>query len=138
MPIHDWTKVIAAVFHDFHQTWLVEIKRALNDGLLPSPYYALAEQVAGEYGPDVLALEGPRMATKPPKCMTIRDRFPVAGWRLRYALSTVGFTVRLKPINTRIKPVPFPFAAAAITVWWRRSKLSPPAIRAVEGPFGNS
>ena len=31
----------------------------LNRGLLPKGYYALAEQIAGGLGPDVLALEGP-------------------------------------------------------------------------------
>ena len=59
MPIHDWTKVGAGIFHDFHQTWIIEIKRALNAGLLPAGYYALAEQIAGGLGLDVLALEAP-------------------------------------------------------------------------------
>ena len=35
------------------------MKRALNAGILPPDHYALAEQVAGEYGPDVLTLESP-------------------------------------------------------------------------------
>lgn len=59
MPVHDWTKVDAGIFHDFHHAWIEEIKRALNRGLLPSDYYALAEQVAGRFGPDVLALQRP-------------------------------------------------------------------------------
>jgi hypothetical protein len=59
MPIHDWTKVNAGTFHDFHQTWIVEIKRALNAGCLPAGFYAMAEQIAGGLGPDVLTLEGP-------------------------------------------------------------------------------
>jgi hypothetical protein len=57
MPVHDWSKVDAGVFHDFHTAWLVEIRNALNGGLLPSGYYALAEQAAGIIGPDVLTLE---------------------------------------------------------------------------------
>jgi hypothetical protein len=57
MPVHDWTKVDAGVFHDFHTAWLVEIRNALNGGLLPESYYALAEQAAGLIGPDVLTLE---------------------------------------------------------------------------------
>lgn len=57
MPIHDWTKVIAGVFHDFHHEWISTLKRALNSGILPPDYYALAEQVAGGLGPDILALE---------------------------------------------------------------------------------
>lgn len=59
MPVHDWTRVEAGIFHDFHHTWITEIKRALNNGLLPADYYALAEQSAGGLGPDVLTLQGP-------------------------------------------------------------------------------
>lgn len=56
MPLHDWTRVIAGTFHDFHNSWITHLKEALNAGLLPKPYYALGEQRAGETGPDVLAL----------------------------------------------------------------------------------
>ena len=59
MPIHDWTRVDAGISHDFHHAWIEETKRALNRGVLPSNYYALAEQLAGGFGPDVLTLEGP-------------------------------------------------------------------------------
>jgi hypothetical protein len=59
MPAHDWTRVSAGVFHDFHLAWLAELRRALNGGLLPPGYYAMAEQVAGGVGPDVIALEAP-------------------------------------------------------------------------------
>lgn len=59
MPIHDWTRVTAGTFHDFHQTWIIEIKRALNAGRLPAGFYAMAEQIAGGWGPDVLTLEAP-------------------------------------------------------------------------------
>ncbi len=44
MPIHDRTRVDAGIFHDFHATWIITMKIALNDGILPSEYYALAEQ----------------------------------------------------------------------------------------------
>ena len=57
MPMHDWTRTSAGTFHDFHNSWITHIKEALNDGLLPQPYYALGEQPAGDYGPDVLALK---------------------------------------------------------------------------------
>ena len=59
MPIHDWTRVDAGIFHHFHHTWITEIQRALNRGLLPPEYYAMAEQIAGGLGPDVLALQRP-------------------------------------------------------------------------------
>lgn len=57
MPIHDWAKTYPGAFHHLHVTWLVEIARALNDGLLPPGYYALGEQVIGGAVPDVLTLE---------------------------------------------------------------------------------
>jgi len=60
MPIHDWTRVEAGIFHDFHHAWIEEIKRALNRGILPADYYALAEQHAAGFGPDVLTLQGDR------------------------------------------------------------------------------
>lgn len=54
MPIHDWTRVEAGIFHDFHLDWIFTLKQALNEGVLPPGYYALAEQVAGGLHPDVL------------------------------------------------------------------------------------
>ena len=65
MPIHDWTLVDAGIFHDFHHTWITEIKRALNRSLLPAEYYALAEQIAGGLGPDVLTLQRPANGSSP-------------------------------------------------------------------------
>lgn len=59
MPIHDWTQVDAGIFHAFHLSWIAEIARVLNHGQLPGEYYALPEQIAGEYGPDVLTLQKP-------------------------------------------------------------------------------
>jgi len=58
MPIHDWTRVDAGIFHHFHQRWIAAICDVLNDGILPEDYYALAEQYAGERIPDVLTLRG--------------------------------------------------------------------------------
>ena len=46
MPVHDWTRVNAGIFHDFNHEWISTNKRALNSGLLPPEYYALAEQIA--------------------------------------------------------------------------------------------
>jgi hypothetical protein len=57
MPIHDWTKVNAGIFHDFHGAWIIELRNALNGGLLPEDYDALAEQVTRPFGPDVLSLQ---------------------------------------------------------------------------------
>jgi hypothetical protein len=60
MPIHDWTRVDAGIFHAFHHGWIEELARALNRGVLPSDYYALPEQHAAGFGPDVLTLQGSR------------------------------------------------------------------------------
>jgi hypothetical protein len=50
MPVHDWTRVDAGIFHAFHHDWITEISRALNRGLLPANFYALPEQIAGGLG----------------------------------------------------------------------------------------
>jgi hypothetical protein len=72
MPLHDWTKVDAGIFHDFHSSWIIHLKESLNEGLLPDGYYALAEQHARDRIPDVLTLHVPPhgSATLPPP----RDR----------------------------------------------------------------
>lgn len=56
MPVHDWSRVPAGIFHDFHNAWLTEIENALNAGLLPNDYFALAEQHTGPFIADVLTL----------------------------------------------------------------------------------
>ena len=60
MPVHDWTRVDASISHAFHHGWISTINDSLNDGLLPSDYYALPEQHAAGFGPDVLALQSRR------------------------------------------------------------------------------
>jgi hypothetical protein len=57
MPIHDWTRVPAGLFHHFHQSWSIRITDALNAGILPPGFAALVEQRAGLREPDVLAIE---------------------------------------------------------------------------------
>lgn len=80
MPIHDWTRVDAGLFHDFHQDWTIEVRRSLNAGRLPPGFVALADQQTGGPIPDVLTLHrgasgdgdrpgvgGLAVATAPPK-----------------------------------------------------------------------
>lgn len=57
MPMHNWTRVPAGTFYDFHNAWITHIKEALNSGLLPDQYYALGEQRTSEFRPDVLTLK---------------------------------------------------------------------------------
>src|SRR5438128_5627056 len=87
MPIHDWTRVDAGLFHDFHQDWMIELRRSLNAGRLPPGYVALAEQQTGGPIPDVITLNrGPKgrgktqpaggvaVATNPPQARFIVQR----------------------------------------------------------------
>jgi hypothetical protein len=53
MPIHDWTRVDAGLFHDFHQGWTTALSSALNAGVLPPNYFALMEQRIQGPIPDV-------------------------------------------------------------------------------------
>lgn len=56
MPMHDWTRVEAGIYHAFHHEWISEIHRAVLRRL-PSDYYSLPEQQAAGFGPDVLTLK---------------------------------------------------------------------------------
>jgi hypothetical protein len=62
MPIHDWTRVEAGDWHDFHQCWIIELRNALNRGLLPPEFMAMTDQITGRPVPDVVTLQ-----TRPPK-----------------------------------------------------------------------
>lgn len=57
MPIHDWSRVEHGLFHDFHQAWTIEIRNALNGGVLPPQFFALAEQFVSGPIPDVVTLQ---------------------------------------------------------------------------------
>jgi hypothetical protein len=71
MPVHDWTRVSDGTFHDFHYSWVLEIKRALKRGLLPPGYYVMAEQFGGDVGaPDVLTLQRGSSTPEPDKPLT--------------------------------------------------------------------
>jgi hypothetical protein len=64
MPVHEWTRVTAGTFHDFHNAWITELRNVLNGGLLPEGYYALGEQRSGDVSPDVVTLHA---ETAPPE-----------------------------------------------------------------------
>ena len=57
MPIHDWSRKPAGLFHHFHQQWAGSICNALNAGRLPQGFYALLDQRAAGVVPDVVTLE---------------------------------------------------------------------------------
>ncbi len=56
MPIHDWSRVPAGIYHDFHQDWTIQIRRTLNAGILPPGFFAMADQRVSGPEPDVIAL----------------------------------------------------------------------------------
>jgi hypothetical protein len=53
MPIHDWTRVSAEIFHDFHLGWITHLTEGLNGGLLPSQHYAQIVQSEAIHHGDV-------------------------------------------------------------------------------------
>ena len=65
MPVHDWTRVEAGIFHGFHLAWLGEISKSLNGGLLPEGFYSLPEQHAGRTIADVLTLHASPATLEP-------------------------------------------------------------------------
>src|SRR5215471_4447006 len=87
MPVHDWTRVDAGLFHHFHQNWTVGLANALNGGGLPPDYFALVEQNVRGPIPDVLTLQlspgaetssngtaALAVATMPPRTRLIRRK----------------------------------------------------------------
>jgi hypothetical protein len=64
MPMHDWNRVDAGLYHHFHQRWAGELCDGLNAGVLPPGYFALVELKAFGREPDVLTLIG--RPTTPP------------------------------------------------------------------------
>jgi Protein of unknown function (DUF4058) len=49
MPMHDWTRVEAGIYHDFHHSWVSEVARSLNRALPASSHYAMIEPEARSY-----------------------------------------------------------------------------------------
>jgi hypothetical protein len=125
MPVHDWRRVRANRFHDFHQAWTVTLRTALNAGVLPPGYVALAEQITGGPEPDVVALElappssgiatGTAVQTAPPKArLTTRTEVD------RYARKANRVVIRH----------PDGIVVAIIEILSPGNKASGPAIRA--------
>ena len=114
MAVHDWTRVEAGVFHHFHLSWIDAIARALNAGILPADYYALGEQHAAGFEPDVLSLR-----TEHPG---VGNGDPAKSW---HSSSVPHETALLAPPTTRI-------IAEASTEFYRR-KQSTVTVRHVSG-----
>jgi hypothetical protein len=84
VPVHDWTRVDAGLFHNFHRGWISALCDALNLGGLASDFFALAEPSMPGAVPDVLTLplapgKGPpsqeggvAVAEAPPRARVVR------------------------------------------------------------------
>lgn len=98
MPIHDWTRVRANRFHDFHQSWTIAIRNALNAGRLPPGYFAMVEQRTGGPEPDVITLEMGAPMGAPPGGVALdvppRVRFVTRTEAAGYARKANRITVR--------------------------------------------
>lgn len=57
MPMHDWRRVKAGIYHNFHYRWVAAIMDRLNAGLLPAGFFAMAEQIIGQPETDVVTLQ---------------------------------------------------------------------------------
>jgi len=65
MPVHDWTRVDAGLFHHFHHQWINTLCNSLNAGKLPSDFFALVEQNVRDDSDDNNG--GVALATAPPR-----------------------------------------------------------------------
>jgi hypothetical protein len=107
MPIHDWTRVGARVFHDFYHSWLSEISRGLNRKLRGSDYYALIEEVTDSVGPDVLPVRqpiaGPKLEARGRKRKTYGVAFAKKPPKLRFHITNppLWYAVKKKAVTIR-------------------------------------
>jgi hypothetical protein len=100
MPIHDWARVKAGKFHDFHQDWIIEIRRTLNGGLLPPGYSAETDQQVCSREPDVVAISsngahpegGLAVAAMPPRARQIAK---IESEAAKYAKRANRLSIRL-------------------------------------------
>ncbi|MFO0809825.1 MAG: DUF4058 family protein [Gemmataceae bacterium] len=57
MPIHDWTRTDAGLFHAFRLLWSAKLCDVLNGGILPPDYFVLPERHVRDPIPDWLTFE---------------------------------------------------------------------------------
>ena len=60
MSIHDWTRVDAGLFQDFHLSWIAALSGSLNNGGLPGSHFALIERKPLPPLYDFVTLEPPK------------------------------------------------------------------------------
>ncbi len=158
MPIHDWTRVDAGLFHHFHQDWTIELARSLNAGRLPRGYVALAEQQTGGPISDVLTLHrrpsdtarnepacGLAVATAPPQAQFVveaeEDAYAHRANRIRIQHrhgEVVAVVEIVSPANKSNSSALRAFVRKASDLIWQGihllvADLFPPSIRDPQG-----
>jgi Protein of unknown function (DUF4058) len=99
MPIHDWTRVDAGMFHNLHQDWTIEICRTLNRGLLPPDYLAMTDQRVDGTEPDVITVRAGVPAA--PGGLAVADAPPRARQIARVELGAAVYARRANRIVVR-------------------------------------
>jgi hypothetical protein len=72
MPVHDWTRVDAGLLHNFHQSWIIALRNALNDARLPGDYFAYAE--LSTRGVDLIHSSDQRIYLREAHRVAVRDQ----------------------------------------------------------------
>ncbi|MFO0804751.1 MAG: DUF4058 family protein [Gemmataceae bacterium] len=88
MPIHNWKKATPGLFHHFHQNWTVELCAVLNEGVLPSGFFALVEQKAVGVEPDVLTFGATAKPSKQPDLgggLAVAEAQPKVRYRSKFS-----------------------------------------------------
>jgi hypothetical protein len=74
VPVHDWTRIDAGLFHDFHQRWTAALSSALNAGGLPPDHFALVEQQIRGPVPDLIRRHEAEVYAGKANRITVRHR----------------------------------------------------------------
>jgi hypothetical protein len=101
MPIHDWTRVDSGTFHDFHQVWTIEIRNALNRGILPPGYFAMADQRVSGPVPDVIALKLRGPSFSPSGGLVIAETPPRARQVARVEMDRTAYARKANRLSIR-------------------------------------
>jgi hypothetical protein len=99
MPIHDWSRVPAGAFHDFHQDWTIEIRRTLNRGLLPPGYSAVTDLRVDGWEPDVVTIHSPTSSTS--KGLLVADTPPRAQRVARIESEVAAYAKKANRVTIR-------------------------------------
>lgn len=66
MPMHDWAQANRSLYHSFYLSWVTEIGKRLNNGVLPAGYFALNETIRDGRKPAFEDLPEPKTLKRRP------------------------------------------------------------------------